>query len=435
MTTELNPTKSSRRAEALRAFRSRNFRLFFAGQSISLIGSWMTRVATGWLVFRLTGSAWDLGIVGFAGQLPTFLLAPFAGVWIDHFDRRKLLVCTQVLASVQSLAVAALTLAHIITLRELLWLSVLQGAINAFDMPGRQSALVLMVEGRESLRSAIALNSAMVNIARLLGPALAGITIAAVGEGWCFLLDGISYFAVIASLLWMHLAQDRRPKPSQVKMLEQLKDGWSYVSTFVPIRTILLLFGTMSLMGFPFMTLMPLFASKVLHGGPHTLGFLTAASGVGAVISAILLTLRRSVQGLTHVILLSSLLFGSGLILLGASHWLLLSMLALLIIGFGMMQGIAGSNTVIQTLVPEEKRGRVMSYYTVAFVGMAPFGSLLGGTLAHHIGPQWTVILTGAVCLLAGCWYVTQLPAMHRVMKPIYEEMGIIPRPVADQKR
>ncbi|MDE1161946.1 MAG: MFS transporter [Acidobacteriaceae bacterium] len=412
----------------MRAFRSRNFRLFFTGQSISLIGTWMTRIATGWLVYKLTHSAKMLGIVGFAGQIPTFLLAPFAGVWIERMDRRKLLVWTQVLAGIQSLTIAFLTLAKVITIHELLLLSACQGIINAFDMPGRQAALVKMVNDRESLRSAIALNSSMVNIARLIGPAIAGLLIAAVGEGWCFLVDGLSYIAVIASLLMMRLDSSKGVSKAPPKMIEGLKDGWAYVSTFLPVRTILLLFAVVSLMGFPYMVLMPLFASDVLHGGAHMLGWLSSASGIGAVISAITLALRRGVRGLTRMIQIACFLFGGGLILLGYSHWFVLSMVALLFIGFGMMQGIAASNTVIQTLVPEDKRGRVMSYYTVAFVGMAPFGSLLGGTLANRFGPQHTVMLTGAVCILGAAWFSTQLPKIREEMRPVYEELGILPK-------
>jgi len=406
--------------------RHRNFKLFVSGQSISLIGTWMTRIATSWLVYRLTGSALLLGVVGFSGQILTFVLAPFAGVLIERMDRRKLLVWTQALAAAQSLLMAALTLARIITIREIIALSALQGLINAFDMPGRQSFLVQMVEDKQDLGNAIAINSSMVNLARLVGPALAGLVIAWVGEGYCFLIDGISYFAVIASLLMMVVtpAEIRR---ATTTMVEQLVEGWSYVTTFRPIRTILLLFSLTSLMGFPFMVLLPIFAGKVLHGGPHTLGFLTGASGVGALVSAISLALRRMVRGLTTMIQISALMFGAGLIAFGLSHTLWLSMLFMLITGFGMMQGLAASNTVIQTLVPEAMRSRVMSYYTMAFVGMAPFGSLLAGFMAHHIGAPHTVMVTGAACVVGAIWFTTQLPSVRKVMRPIYLEMGIIP--------
>jgi MFS family permease len=412
-------------SHAWRALRHRNFRLFFTGQSISLIGTWMTRVATSWLVYRLTGSALLLGVVGFAGQIPTFLLAPFAGVWVDRLDRRNMLVWTQVLAGLQSLALAGLTLAKVINIHEIIWLSALQGLINAFDMPGRQAFLVQMVEDKQDLSNAIALNSSMVNLARLVGPALAGLVIAAAGEGYCFTIDGISYLAVIASLLMMRV-KIAPAKRAMTSMLEQLKEGWTYVSGFPPIRTILLLFALISLMGMPFMVLMPIFASKVLHGGPHTLGFLLGASGVGALISAVSLALRKTVRGLTTMIQISAALFGFGLICFGLSRIFLLSMFLMLIVGFGMMQGLAASNTVIQTLVPEDKRGRVMSYYTMAFVGMAPFGSLLAGGLAHRLGAPHAVMITGAFCIAGAVWFSTQLKSIRKIMRPIYVEMGII---------
>ena len=415
----------SRYSHAWRALQYRNFRLYFAGQSISLIGTWMTRVATSWLVYRLTGSAWLLGVVGFAGQIPTFVLAPFAGVWVDRLDRRVILIWTQVLAGVQSLVMAALTLSRIVNIHEIVWLSVFQGLINAFDMPARQAFLVQMVEDRQDLGNAIALNSSMVNMARLVGPALAGIVIGAVGEGYCFLIDGISYLAVIASLLMMQV--DVAPaKKAMTSLHEQLKEGWAYVSGFPPVRTILLLFALLSLMGMPFMVLMPIFASEVLHGGPHTLGFLLGASGIGALISAGSLALRKSVRGLTSMIQISAALFGVGLILFGFSRTLVLSLLLMLIVGFGMMQGMAASNTVIQTLVDEDKRGRVMSYYTMAFVGMAPFGSLLAGALAHKVGAPHAVMITGACCVAGAAWFTSQLKAIRQVMRPIYVEMGII---------
>jgi MFS family permease len=415
----------NRFSHAWRALRHRNFRLFFAGQSISLIGTWMTRVATSWLVYRVTGSALLLGVVGFAGQIPTFLLAPFAGVWVDRLDRRNMLVWTQVLACVQSLALAVLTLTHKINIHEIIGLSIFQGLINAFDMPGRQAFLVQMVEDKQDLGNAIALNSSMVNMARLVGPAIAGIVIGAVGEGYCFAIDGISYFAVIASLLMMHV-KIAPVKRAATSMLEQLKDGWTYVAGFQPIRTILSLFALVSLMGMPFTVLMPIFASNILHGGPHTLGFLLGASGVGALISALSLALRKTVRGLTTMIQISAALFGLGLIGFGLSRYLWLSLLLLLIIGFGMMQGMAASNTVIQTLVPEDKRGRVMSYYTMAFVGMAPFGSLLAGVLAHRLGAPRAVMITGTFCIAGAVWFSTQLKSIRAIMRPIYIEMGII---------
>jgi MFS family permease len=414
-------------SHAWRALRHRNFKLFVAGQSISLIGTWMTRLATSWLVYTLTHSALLLGIVGFAGQILTFALAPFAGVWIERLNRRKLLVWTQAIAAVQSLALAALTLTHRITIREIIALSALQGAINAFDMPGRQSFLVQMVEDRADLGNAIAINSSMANGARLIGPAIAGVVIAAFGEGWCFLIDGVSYFAVIASLLLMRI-QPATIHRAATSMLEQMREGWEYVTTFRPIRTILLVFAVTSLMGWPYAVLLPIFAGQVLHGGPHTLGWLTGASGIGALTSGISLTIRKSVVGLTRMIQIAAAMFGSALILFGLSHTLWWSLLLMLFVGFGMLQGASASNTVIQTLVPEDKRARVMGYYTMAFVGSAPFGSLLAGTLAHWIGASHTVMVTGAFCLAGSLWFTFQLPKIRTVMRPIYQDLGLLPK-------
>jgi MFS family permease len=411
-------------AHAWRALRHRNFRLFVEGQSVSLIGTWMTRIATSWLVYRQTHSALLLGLVGFAGQILTFLLAPLAGVWVDRLDRHKLLIWTQVLAAMQSLGLAALTLSGRVNIYEIIGLALFQGFINAFDMPVRQSFLIQMVEDRQDLGNAIALNSSMVNLARLIGPALAGIVIGAIGEGYCFLIDGLSYFAVIGTLLAMRITVPA-PKRATTSMVQQLQEGWTYVRGFSPIRTILLLFAVISLTGMPYFVLMPIFATQILHGGPHMLGWLMGASGVGALGSAVSLALRRSVLGLTSMIQLSSFLFGTGLILFGLSSNLWLSLLLMLVTGFGMMQGLAASNTVIQTLVPEQMRGRVMSYYTVAFVGMAPFGSLLAGALAHRFGAPHAVVVSGVCCLAGAVWFSTQLKSIREVMRPIYRQMGI----------
>ncbi len=423
------PTGAAARdfSHAWRALRHRNFRLFFGGQSISLIGTWMTRIATSWLVYRLTHSALLLGAVGFAGQIPTFLLAPLAGVIVDRMDRRKVLVWTQTLAMVQSFALAWLTLTHRITILEILLLSAMQGIINAFDMPGRQSFMVKMVGDRADLSNAIAINSSMVNTARLIGPSLAGLLIAATSEGWCFLVDGVSYIAVIASLLMMRLPMTQELR-HHATMLAQMREGWSYVAGFAPIRTILLLFALLSLMGWPFMVLMPMFAAQVLHGGPHTLGFLMGAVGVGSLTSALAMVARRSVRGLTRMIPIAALAFGLGLIAFGLSRSFWLSMLMMLLTGFGMMQGLTASNTIIQTLVEEKMRGRVMSYYTMAFVGMAPFGSLLAGTLAHAIGAPRTVIVSGVACILGAVWFWTRLAAIRTEMRPIYQRLGIVPQ-------
>jgi MFS family permease len=412
--------------DVLRALRHRNFRLFFCGQSVSLVGTWMTRLATSWLVYRLTGSSFLLGVVSFAGQIPTFLLGPVAGVWIDRWERRKLLLVTQFLAAVQSLMLAGLTLSGRITISEIVGLSVFQGLINAFDMPARQSFLVQMVGGRTDLGNAIALNSTMVNGARLLGPALAGITIAAVGEGYCFLIDGMSYFAVIASLLAMKL-DVQPPSKSTDSTLVQLKEGWKYVTSFAPIRTVLIMFVIISFMGVPYTVLMPVFASKILHGGPHTLGFLMGAAGVGAIIAAFSVAARKSVRGLYRVIPAVAAVFGGGLVAFSFSRNLWLSLALMGVTGFGMMQGFAASNTVIQTIVDDDKRGRVMSYWTMAYMGASPFGSLLAGSLAPIIGAPGTVLLCGIGCLLGAAWFWLQIPKLRPIIRPIYEQLGILP--------
>ena len=415
-------------SHAWRALRHRNFKLFFFGQSISVIGTWMTRLATTWLVYRMTHSALLLGIVSFAGQIVSFLLGPFAGVWVERLNRQKLLVWTQAGGAVQSLALAALTLAHVINLWEIIALTAMQGAINAFDMPGRQSFLVQMVEDRDDLSNAIAINSSMANGARLIGPAIAGLVIGAVGEGWCFLIDGVSYFAVIASLLLMRI-KPLNIRRSAGSMLEQMREGWDYVRTFRPIRTILLLFSLISLMGYSYSVLMPLFAGQVLHGGAATLGWLMGASGIGALASAVSLAVRRTVVGLTRMLQVASAMLGSALILFGLSHTLWLSLLLMVFVGFGLLQTASVSNTIIQSLVPDDKRARAMSYYTMAFFGASPFGSLLAGMLAHRIGAPHTVMVTGGCCIAGSLWFTFELPKVRKVMRPIYQQMGLLPTP------
>ena len=411
-------------SHAWKVLRHRNFQLFFFGQSISLIGTWMTRLATSWLVYRLTRSALLLGVVGFAGQIAAFVLAPIAGVWVERVDRRKMLVWTQAAGAIQSLALAALTLAHVITIGEIIALAALQGLINAFDMPGRQAFLVQMVEDRSDLGNAIAINSSMVNGARLIGPAIAGLVIGAVGEGWCFLLDGVSYLAVIASLLTMRIRPlDVRRRAAS--MLAQMREGWDYVSTFRPVRTVLLLLVLVSLMGWPYTVLLPVFAGQVLHGGPNTLGWLTGASGIGALISAISLAVRKSVAGLARMLQVASAMLGGALVLLGLSHTLWLSLILMVFAGFGLIQTASVTNTIVQTLVPEDKRARAMSYYGMAFFGAAPFGSLLSGALAHRFGAPHTIILTGSFCIAGSSWFTVELPKIGAIMRPIYQGLGL----------
>jgi len=412
---------------AVRALRSRNYRLYFAGQGISVIGTWMTRVATSWLVYRLTGSAALLGVIGFAGQAPAFFLGPIAGVWIDRWDRHRALIVTQTLSMLQSFALAGLALARIISIWEILLLALAQGAINAFDMPARQAFVVEMVAHREDLGNAIALNSSMVNAARLIGPAIAGVLIAGVGEGYCFLIDGISYIAVIVSLLAMRIPAAQLRKAAR-RVSAELLEGWHYVAQSAPIRSILLNLALVSLFGMPYTVLMPIFASKVLGGGPHTLGFLMSAIGVGALLGAITLAIRKSVLGLGRRITYMTALFGAALVGFSLSHTLWISILLLPFAGFGMMQQMASSNTILQTIVDDEKRGRVMAFYSMAFQGMAPFGSLVAGALAARIGAPRTVMVSGACCLAGSAWFASQLPRIREVVRPIYMRLGILPQ-------
>ena len=411
---------------ALRALRSRNYRLFFTGQTVSLIGTWMTQIATSWLVYRLTGSALLLGVVGFASRIPVFLLGPFAGVWVDRWNRHSTLVVTQILSMLQSFALAGLALAGIITVREVIWLGLAQGVINAFDMPARQAFVIQMVEDRADLSNAIALNSSMVNAARLLGPSIAGVIIAAMGEGYCFLIDGFSYLAVIASLFAMRVPAVQQ-KRVQKAILHELKEGWSYVTHSVPIRSILLLLALVSLVGMQYTVLMPIFAAKVLHGGAHTLGFLMGASGVGALVGAIFLASRKSVLGLGRIVPWAAASFGVGLIALGLSRFLWLSLVLMLFVGGAMMTQMAASNTILQTIVEDDKRGRVMSFFSMAFLGMAPFGSLLAGGLANRLGAPRTVMISGSMCIVGAAWFASQLGAIRQLIHPIYRKLGIIP--------
>ena len=401
---------------AWRALRHRNFQLYFAGQGISIIGTWMTRVATVWLVYRLTHSPLLLGVVAFAGLIPTFVLAPFAGVWIERLDRRRLLVCTQAAAATQSLVLAALTLARVVTFREILVLAVCQGLINSFDTPLRQIFVGQMVDDRESLGNAIAISSSLANGARLIGPAIAGLVIAGFGEGGCFLIDGLSYLAVIASLLMMRI-QPPATRPNKAGMLEQMREGWQYVSGFRPVRALLVFVALVALMGYPYNVLLPVFAGQVLHGGPATLGWLTAASGVGALGSGLSLAFRKSTEGLTRMLQIAAAALGGGLILFGLSRTLWLSMGLMVLIGFGMMQVFSASNTLIQTLVPEDKQGRVMSYFVMAMFGAAPFGSLLAGALANRIGAPNSVVVTGAFCLAGSLWFGLERPGIQALIQ------------------
>jgi len=413
------------RPRLTRALASRNYRLFFSGQSVSLVGTWITRVATSWLVYRLTGSVLLLGVVGFAGQIPTLVLAPFAGVLVDRWDRHRILVVTQALSLAQSAALAVLTLSGVITVPHVLLLQLAQGVINAFDTPARQAFVSEMVEDRADLPNAIALNSSMVNGSRIIGPSIGGLVIGAVGEGWCFALDALSYVAVIASLLAMRLVPRPRPR-RDTRLREELAAGFHYVTRFVPVRSALVLLSLVSVAGMPYTVLMPAISTNVLHGGPHTLGFLMTASGAGALGGALYLASRRSVLGLGRAMAVASTTFGVALAAFSLSRSLWLSLLLLPLVGAGMMITMAATNTIIQTVVSEELRGRVMAFYTMAFLGTAPIGSLIAGFVADRLGPQRAILLGGLSCIVAGVWFSLRLPRLRELVRPIYVERGIL---------
>jgi MFS family permease len=410
----------------LRTLRYRNYRLFFGGQSISLIGTWMQRIALGWLIYRLTNSAFLLGAVGFAGEIPTFLLAPFAGVLADRWNRHRMLILTQTLSMIQALMLAVLVLTGTVVIWHIVVLSIFLGVINAFDMPVRQSFVVEMVEKKEDLSNAIALNSSMVNITRLFLPSIPCLQIVAVGEGMCFLLNGISYLAVIAALIGMKITP-HNSQPQRSEVWAGLREGFTYAFGFGPIRAILFLLALVSLMGMPYTVLMPIFAKDLLHSGPHVFGFLMGASGVGALGGALYLASRKSVLGLGKIIPLASGVFGFGLIAFSQSRLVVLSLVLMLMTGFGMIVEMAASNTVLQTVVDDDKRGRTMSFYTMAIRGMAPFGSLLAGFLASKIGAPNTLLIGGLACLTGAAAFARKLPALREMARPIYVRIGIIP--------
>jgi MFS family permease len=410
---------------AFRALSQRNYRLFFIGQGISLIGTWMQNIALSWLVYRMTNSVFLLGIVGFAAQIPTFFLAPFTGVLADRWNRHRMIVMTQSLAMVQAFILAILTLTGIIGVWHIIALALLLGTINAFDTPIRQAFVVEMVERHDMLGNAIALNSFLFNGARLVGPSIAGVLIGLVGEGMCFLINALSFLLVIFALLAMKIKPRRHDAPRR-HILHELKEGYQYAAGFAPIRSILLLIALVSLIGTPYTTLMPVFAKDIFHGGPYTLGFLMAASGSGALIGAIYLASRKSVLGLGRMITIAASLFGTGLIAFSLSRIFWLSVLFLFVIGFGMISQMASSNTVLQTIVEDDKRGRIMSFYAMAFMGTMPFGSFLSGSLASRIGTPKTLLIGGLICILGSIMFARQLPKLRPLVRSIYVKKGII---------
>jgi len=423
---DVAPPAQARGSGILRALRSRNYRLYFGGQGVSLIGTWMQSVALSWLVYRLTGSGILLGVVGFAGQIPVLFLGPLAGVLADRVPLRRLLVITQSVAAAQALVLAALTLGHVITPALIIALSFVLGLVNAFDMPSRQAFVVQMIEDPADLGNAIALNSLLVNGARLVGPALAGVLIAELGEGICFLLNGTSYLAVIVALLAMEISA-RPPTRTSQTVWKDLREGFGYAFGFPPIRDVLGALALSSLMGMSFVTIMPVFASEVLGGGSRTLGLLLGATGLGAMAAGAVLAARRTVRGLGRIIVVGTAMFGGALFVEGFLRTVALAVPLMAIIGIGMMLQIASSNTILQTLVDDDKRGRVMSLYAMAFLGMTPFGSLIAGTLTETLGASQSLRISGACCLIGAIVFALRLPAIRRFARPIYVRKGIIP--------
>lgn len=410
---------------AFRSLKHGNYRLFFAGQGISLIGTWMQQMAMSWLVYRMTHSALLLGIVGFSGMIPSFLLAPFAGVLADRWNKRRVLVITQTLSMLQAFALAALVLTKTVSIWHIISLSIFLGCVNAFDIITRQAFVPDMLEKKEDLGNAIALNSSLFNAARLIGPAFAGVLIALVGEGMCFLLNGISYLAVIAALLLMKI-EGMTESTGGKGFMSEIGQGFLYVSGFSPIKSILLLIALISFTSVPSQVLMPMFAGSILHGGPHTLGFLMAASGLGALGGAIFLASRKGALRLGKTTPVAGAVFGFGLMAFSDSHFLWLSLFLMSVTGFGIMVQMASSNMVLQHIVEDGKRGRVMGFFAMAIMGTAPFGSLLAGALAGRIGAPATLFLCGASCVLGSLVFSTRLPSLQKELAPIYIQKEII---------
>ncbi len=409
-TNSAEPVPASRVSHGLRSLRHRNFQLFFGGQLISLIGTWMQNVAQSWLVYRLTGSSFLLGAVGFAGQIPVFLMASVGGIVADRQNRQRVVIATQTASMLLAFILAGLTLTHLVQVWHIFVLAALLGVVNAFDIPARQSFIVDMV-GKEDLINAIALNSSMFNGARVVGPAIAGLLVASIGEGWCFFSNAVSYIAVIIGLLLMRVAwQPGKPSGSP---LENIIEGFQYVRSTQPIRVLLLLLGLVSLVGMPYAVLMPIFADRILHRGANGLGILMGATGVGALIGALTLAFKRGLRGLGSWVMVSSAGFGASLILFGISKNFWLSVAVLVPAGYSMMVQMASSNTLIQSMVPDRLRGRVMSVYSMMFMGMAPIGALGAGVVAHRLGAPLTVAIGGMACMVGSAVFGARLPVIR----------------------
>lgn len=410
------------------AFQSRNYRLFFLGQGLSLVGTWITMVAMIWLVYHLTQSPILLGIVGFVSQVPNLVLVPFGGVLSDRWNHQRTLIVTQALSMLQSFALAALTLTGTVHISHIIALSLFQGIVNAVDSPTRQAFVPEIVERKENLINAIALNSSLFNGARLIGPAIGGVLLASVGAGYCFLIDGISYVAVLLALMAMQI-KSTTPKTSQTSLtfntvIQHLKEGFVYAFGYAPVRTILIMVGLVSFLGVNFVVILPIFSHEILHGDANTLGLMMAASGVGSLFAAVQLSLRREVRGLGRLVAIAPIIYGLGMVAFAFSRSVWLSVLILVILGFGSLLQSASSNTIIQTLVQDEMRGRVMSIYIMSFLGMISFGNLFQGTLVSMIGAPATVAVSGVICTLIAIFYARQLPRLQRIVWTSHPELA-----------
>jgi MFS family permease len=419
------PENRSRFHDLVRSLRHRNFQLFFSGQLISLIGTWMQNIAQAWLVYHLTGSSLLLGVVGFAGQIPIFLFAPIGGLAADRWNRHHVVIGTQVASMILAFILAVLTLFHVVQVWEIVVLAALLGVVNAFDVPARQSFLIEMVV-REDLMNAIALNSSMFNGARVIGPAIAGILVARIGEGWCFFANAVSYIAVIIGLLMMKLGPLRTASKDS-SPFEHIAEGFRFVRHTKPILALVLLIGLVSLVAVPYSVLMPIFADRVLHRGAHGLGILMGATGIGALLGALTLAIRRGVQGLGRVVGLSAGGFGVSLILFAFSRYFWLSVVLLVPVGYGVMLQMSSSNTLIQAMVPDDLRGRAMAMYTMMFMGMAPVGSLFAGALADKIGAPWTVAIGGLGAIAGAAVFLRCLPSLRFEAKQLIVAQGLSP--------
>lgn len=410
----------------VRAFRHRNFRLYFGGQSISLIGTWVQQIALGWTIYQLTHSSFLLGLVSFAGQLPLFVVTPFAGVLVDRFNRHRTLIATQILSMLQAFALTLVVFTHALQVWNLIALNVFAGLVLAFDLTSRQAFIVEMVGSGRDLPNAVALNAFVINGGRMLGPAIAGLLLTVVSPAVCFLVNAISYVPVIAALLFMRV-DEYVPPANQAGPLRELIDGVRYSMGFAPIRVVLLLVGLVSLLGMPYAVLMPIFAAEVLHGGPHTLGLLMTAPGIGALVGTVYLASRKTILGAGVRIAAGAVIFGLGLCIAGLAHNIAVALIGLGGAGLGLIVQLATSNTALQTIVDDDKRGRVMSLYTMAFMGMAPFGSILGGALAHRIGVPATFVIGGAASIVGALLFAMKIPVLRPMVLPIYRRKGIIP--------